>query len=82
MFIWQSGGGDGFAVLRVIRLTKAFRILRIGKYSKGLQLLLQVTACVFLLCSLSRSAYTFQHNWQFMMTYEFHAYVYDLPYRR
>ena len=35
-------GGGGMGVLRVVRLTKIFRILRIGKYSRGLQLLLQV----------------------------------------
>ena len=34
--------GGGLGVLRIVRLTKVFRILRIGKYSTGLQLLLQV----------------------------------------
>ena len=40
--ISDESAGGGLGVLRVVRLTKVFRVLRIGKYSKGLQLLVQV----------------------------------------
>ena len=40
--VLPRGESGGLAVLRVVRLTKVFRVLRIGKYSKGLQLLIQV----------------------------------------